>query len=637
MKPAHTHTRDAQARVLDELNFADTRDFDDVRRGFIATIPDAHADADAGGVAWSQREHAFLQGPAPETVHPSLWRMAQLNAVHGLFKVTDRIYQVRGFSLANVTFVEGDTGLIVVDPLTYVEHARAAFALYRAHRGERPVHAIVYTHSHRDHYGGAAGIVSAETARAQGIRVIAPEGFMEEAFSETILAGVPMRRRSLFQFGTTLPAGPMGHVDSGLGKAVGRGRDGLIPPTEVITHSNEALHIDGVDIVFQLTPGTEAPAEMNLFFPQFRALNLAENICHTMHNLCPLRGAKTRDALAWSRYLDEALHTYVPQVDVVLAQHQWPVWGAERIQEFVAGQRDMYRFLHDQTLRLMSHGLTPAEIGERLMLPNRLSRKWFARGYYGAVVHNVAAIYAHYMGPYDGNPAHLHPLPPVSAGAKYVAYMGGADAVVARARSDFESGEFRWVVEVMKHVIFAEPRHADARALSADAMEQLGYQSESATWRNAYLQAAHELRQPHRGGAHQTLPISADMVMLLPLSSFLEFLAIRVRGELAQDLQLRMNWTLIDEQGRAEHQRLTLSNGALNHLPGQHPTHTVDAVLTCSRAQLAMLLQNSHGLSQGLINGMDDGNLQVEGDRDAVTAFIGTLDQFDPMFNVVEP
>lgn len=637
MKPAHPYTRAAQTRALDELNFDDARDFDDARRGFIATWPDAHTPADAGGEAWSLRQYGFLNGPAPETVHPSLWRLARLNAEHGLFKVCERIYQVRGFSLANVTFVESDTGLIVVDPLTYVEHARAAFELYRAHRGDRPVRAIVYTHSHRDHYGGAAGIVSAESVRQQGIRVMAPNGFMDEAFAETILAGVPMRRRSLFQFGTVLPAGPMGHVDSGLGKGVGRGRDGLIPPNEIITRSNESVWIDGIEVIFQLTPGTEAPAEMNLYFPQLRALNLAENICHTMHNLCPLRGAKTRDALAWSRYLDEALHTYAPRVDVVLAQHQWPVWGQERIQEFVAGQRDLYRYLHDQTLRLMSHGLTPSEIGERLLLPNRLSRQWFARGYYGAVVHNVAAIYAHYMGPYDGNPAHLHPLPPSAAGAKYVAYMGGADAVVEKARGDFEEGEFRWVVEVMKHVIFADPGRADARALSADAMEQLGYQSESATWRNAYLQAARELRQPHRSGAHQTLPISADMVMLLPLGHFLEFLAIRVKGEEAQAISARFNWTLTDEDGRAEQQRLTLSHGALSHLPGSHGAGVVDADILTSRAQLAAMLQSPDGLQHGLLQGLKDGQMQVQGRRDLVEAFVLTLDQFDPMFNVVEP
>ncbi len=633
MKPAHSHTVAAQQKVLESLDFTDTRDFDDVRRGFIATLPDAHTLTDAGDVAWTQGEHAFIRGLAPDTVNPSLWRLAQLNAVHGLFQVCEGIYQVRGFSLANMTIVEGDTGLIVIDPLTYVEHARAALALYRAHRGERQVRAVVYTHSHRDHYGGAAGVVSPEQVKADHVRVIAPDGFMQEAFAETILAGVPMRRRSLFQFGTTLAAGPMGHVDSGLGKGVGRGRDGLIPPNEIIQRSGDPVFIDGVEVVFQLTPGTEAPAEMNLYFPKLRALNLAENICHAMHNLCPLRGAKTRDALAWSRYLDEALQHYGQKVDVVLAQHHWPVWGEARIQAFVAGQRDMYRFLHDQTLRWMSHGLTPSEIGEKLMLPNRLSRQWFARGYYGAVVHNVAAIYAHYLGPYDGNPAHLHPLPPTSSGAKYVAYMGGADAVVARARQDFEEGQFRWVVEVMKHVIFSDPAHLAARELSADAMEQLGYQSESATWRNAYLLAARELRHPHRAKAHQTLPISADMVMLLPLGSFVEFLAIRLNGEKAQDLQARINWTLTDEDGRTESQRLTLSNGALCNLPGQHAADQVDASIVTSRAQLALLLKSP----QDMLAALDNGSLSVQGKTDVLRDFFLMLDQFDPMFNVVEP
>ncbi len=633
VKQAHKHTVAAQQKVLASLDFSDSRDFDDARRGFIATLPDAHTLTDTGDVAWTQREHAFIQGKAPDTVNPSLWRLAQLNAIHGLFQVCDRIYQVRGFSLANMTLVESDTGLIVIDPLTYVEHAQAALALYRSQRGDRQVRAIVYTHSHRDHYGGAAGVVSPQQVADHAVRVIAPDGFMHEAFAENILAGVPMRRRSLFQFGTTLAAGPMGHVDSGLGKGVGRGRDGLIPPNEHIQRSGQALVIDGVEVVFQLTPGTEAPAEMNLFFPTLKALNLAENICHGMHNLCPLRGAKTRDALAWSRYLDEALVQYGHKIDVVLAQHHWPVWGQQRIQEFVAGQRDMYRFLHDQTLRWMSHGLTPSEIGEKLMLPNRLSRQWFARGYYGALVHNVAAIYAHYMGPYDGNPAHLHPLPPTASGAKYVDYMGGADAVVAKARVDFEQGAFRWVVEVMKHVVFADPTHMAARELSADAMEQLGYQSESATWRNAYLLAARELRQPHRGKAHQTLPISADMVMLLPLGSFLEFLAIRLNGEKAQDLQARFNWTLTEEDGRSQSQRLTLSNGALCHLPGQHREDQVDASIVTSRAQLIWLLKSP----EEMLAALNAGSLSVQGRVDMLKDFLLLLDQFDPMFNVIEP
>jgi alkyl sulfatase BDS1-like metallo-beta-lactamase superfamily hydrolase len=628
MKPAHPATRAAHARLRAELDFDDRRDYDDVRRGFIGTIPQAEFPARAGGLAWSQRPYAFVDGEAPDTVNPSLWRLSQLNRVHGLFEVAPRIYQVRGFCLANVTFVEGDTGLIVIDPLTFQEHAQAALALYAAHRGERPVRALVYTHSHRDHYGGARGVVSPEQIAAERIPVIAPVGFTEEAFSETMLAGVPMRRRSLFQFGTSLPPGPMSHVDSGLGKAVGRGADGLIPPNRLVREARERHVIDGVEIVFQLTPGTEAPAEMNLFFPGLRALNLAENACQTMHNLCPLRGAKTRDALAWARYLDEALEGFVPEADVVFAQHHWPVWGRERIVAFVAGQRDLYRYLHDQTLRWMSHGLTPAEIADRLMMPNRLSRQWFARGYYGAVAHNVAAIYAHYLGPFDGNPANLHPLPPEQSAAKYVEYMGGADAILARARRDFEAGAFRWVAEALKHVVFADPANEAARALAADAMEQMGYQAESATWRNAYLLGARELRARTRASAPASVPISGDVLALLPLCSFLEFLAVRVDGEAAQDLDARFDWQLDGD----ECQRVTLSNGALNHLPGSHGA-AAHAVVRTPRAQLAPLLQGR----DAFVRALDAGELDVEGDRALFRRFALTLDAFEPMFNVVEP
>jgi alkyl sulfatase BDS1-like metallo-beta-lactamase superfamily hydrolase len=610
-----------------ELDFSDQRDFEDAHRGFVGTLPDAHFLTGTGRVAWSMRDYGFIEGEAPDTVNPSLWRMAKLNRIHGLFRVAERIYQVRGFCLANVTFVEGDTGLIVIDPLTFEEHARAALELYRAHRGPRPVTAVIYTHSHRDHYGGVRGVISPQEVRERRVPVIGPAGFTEEAFSESILAGVPMRRRSLFQFGTSLEAGPMGHVDSGLGKAVGRGADGFIAPDLLIREPQERHVIDGVEIVFQLTPGTEAPAEMNFLFPGLRALNLAENACHTMHNLCPLRGAKTRDSLAWARFLDEALEAYVPQVDVVLAQHHWPVWGRERITEFVAGQRDLYRYLHDQTLRLASHGLTPREIGEALLMPNRLSRQWFARGYYGAVAHNVAAIYTHYLGPYDGNPAHLNPLPPQAAGRKYVEYMGGAGQVLERARRDFEAGEFRWVVEALNHLVFADPANMAARELSADAMEQLGYQAESATWRNAYLLAARELRNPVQA-APTGIPISPDVVALLPLRSFLEYLAIRVDGPRAQDLAARFDWHVGDE----ECQRLTLANGALNHLPGSHGDQA-QAVVRTPRAQLARLLQ---GRTE-LLRALDSGELDVRGDKALFRAFVETLDEFNPMFNVVEP
>lgn len=627
-KDAHPATLAAHDRLSQQLDFSDERDFDDARRGFIGTLPNAEIPALAGGLAWTQREHDFLDGSRPDTVNPSLWRMARLNRIHGLFRVTDRIYQVRGFCLANVTFVEGDSGLIVIDPLTFVEHAQAALALYSAHRGKRPVRAVIYTHSHRDHYGGVRGVVSPDEVREKGIAVVAPDGFTEEAFSESMLAGVPMRRRSVYQFGTALPAGPRAHVDSGLGKAVGRGADSFIAPNQLIRQARERHVIDGVEIDFQLTPGAEAPAEMNLFFPGLRALNLAENGCQTMHNLCPLRGAKTRDALAWSRYLDDALDAYVPRADVVLAQHHWPVWGSDRIRDYVSGQRDLYRYLHDQTLRLMSKGLTPAEIGEALMMPSMLSRQWFARGYYGAVAHNVAAIYAHYLGPYDGNPANLNPHPPQAAARRYVRYMGGPQLILEKAREDFDAGDFRWVVEVLKHVVFDDPGNVAARELCADAMEQLGYQAESATWRNAYLQAARELRNRGSRPAPASILISPDVVALLPLDKFLEFLAIRVDGPRAQDLATRIDWRLPE----GDCQRVTLSNGAFSHRSGSHGSEA-DAVITTPRDKLARLLQGPRQMLECL----DSGEIDVAGDCEAVRRLALALDEFEPMFNVIEP
>ena len=630
MKPAHTSTATANARILEELDFSDRRDFDDARRGFIATIPDAHIPADAGGVSWSMNSYGFLAGEAPGTVNPSLWRMSQLNAIHGLFQVAERVYQVRGFSLANVTFIEGDTGVIVIDPLQFTEHARAALALYREHRGERPVVAVIYTHSHRDHYGGVRGVIGPEDVK-NGVEVIAPFGFTEESFSESILAGVPMRRRALFQFGWSLEPGPMAHVDSGLGKAVGRGGDGFIAPTTLITQPVERRRVDGVEIVFHLTPGTEAPADMNMHYPQLRVLNLAENACHTMHNLCPLRGAKTRDALAWARYLDQALDAFVPHVDVVVVQHHWPVWGQERIREYVAGQRDMYRYLHDQTLRLMSHGRTPREIAAELLMPNKLSKQWFARGYYGAVAHNVEAIYAHYLGPYEGNPAQLNPLPPAEAAVKYLEYMGGADAVLRRAREDFDAGQFRWVAEALNHVVFADPAHREARELAADAMEQLGYQAESATWRNSYLLAARELRSTSAASTPKGVSISPDVIAILPFGSFLEYLGIRVNGEKAQHLEARFDWRLLDGDAVDAH-RISLSNGALNHLPGSHGPQA-DAVVEMTRGQLSKLSAGR----QALLGALDAGQLKIAGDAALFRSFLETLDEFDPMFNIIEP
>lgn len=630
MQAATRHTCQANAGMAAHLDFSDDACFNDAQRGFVGTIPNARIVDSKGFVVWDLSAYQFLEDTLPDSVNPSLWRQARLNNIHGLFEVVPGIYQVRGFDLANMTIIEGDSGIIIIDPLMLTQTAHAALSLYREHRGDRPVRAVIYSHSHPDHYGGVEGVMTSEQGASGDITVIAPDGFLEEAISETILAGVPMRRRSLFQFGPTLAPGPRGHVDSGLGKVTGRGSTSLIAPNQLITEATETHCIDGVNIVFQLTPETEAPAEMNFFFPDHGVLNLAENGCHTMHNLCPIRGAKTRDSLAWSRYLDDALNRFGDQTDVVIAQHHWPTWGRERVRRFVSEQRDLYRYLHDQTLRLMSHGMTPHEIADEITMPPGLENAWHARPYYGALAHNVRAIYCHYLGPYDGNPTNLNPLPPVAAGKRYVEYMGGADQVLQRARKDYDSGNYRWVVQVLHHVVFADPDNQAARQLAANAMEQLGYQAESSTWRNAYLLGAKELRhgapRAPRGGAGSITP---RVVAMMPISKFLDYLAIRINGPQAAGKLLHIDWTMTDS---GECHRLTLSHGALNHAPGSHGD-IAQATIRISRAELTRLVMSG----QPYVQALDEGEIQYTGDVDALRDLLSLLDTFYPMFSILEP
>lgn len=626
--PAHPITVARQLLTQNQLDFGDSTDFEDAWHGFIGSIDDALVTGARGRPVWNLGAYGFLdRSNAPPSVNPSLWRLARLNRLHGLFEVCPRIYQVRGFDIANITFVEGDTGLIVIDPLTFEESAQAALALYQQHRGVRPVRAVIYSHCHLDHYGGVHGVLDEAEVLAGRVPVIAPEGFVDELVAQNILAGVPVLRRSQFQFGTPLSPGVLSHVDSGLGKAMGKGTPGLILPTQHITRSGQRLRLDGVEIEFQLAPGHRA--EMSFFFPELRALNTAENACHTLHNLCPLRGARTRDALAWSRHLDEAIDRYAGQVDVVFAQHHWPVHGGDRVTAFMTEQRDLYRYLHDQTLRLMSHGLTPIEIAEQLLVPSGLEQKWHTRGYYGAVVDNVKAIYASYMGPYDGNPAHLNPLPPTEAGARYIECMGGMEAVLARAKKDYEQGHFRWVAEVMNHAVFADPGHAEARALAANALEQLGYLSESAAWRNSYLLAARELRQGRPSPRPPIGCVQASALARLPLPHVFDQLAIRIKGPAVSHLLLRIDWLLVDEA--VEH-RLTLSHGALSHRPGRHGAAAM-ATVRCSRAALKDALASTNGFTTALGNG----SIEVHGAVNQVRSLFQGLDCFDPAFAVVEP
>ena len=615
--------------VLDALPFGDTQDFDDARRGFLGSLPEVEIKNADGRVVWSLREYAFLsEEGAPPTVNPSLWRQARLNMGHGLFRVTERIYQIRGFDISNMTVIEGDRGIVVIDPLMSTEVARASLELYMQHRGRRPVTALVYTHSHVDHYGGVRGVVDEEDVRARRVEIWAPDGFMQAAVTENVLAGTVMVRRAQFQFGTTLPKGPRGQVDAGLGKVTSRGTVTLIPPTRTIVEPIETHRLDGVEVVFQLAPETEAPAEMHMFYPELRALNLAENATHNLHNVYPIRGAQVRDAKAWAKYLDEARDRFGRRADVVFAQHHWPVWDTPRILDFLARQRDLYKYLHDQTVRLMNHGYKAAEIAERLALPRSLAGTWHARGYYGTLSHNAKSVYQRYIGWYDANPANLNPLPPVERGRKYVEYMGGAEAAIRRAREDFARGEYRFVAEAMSHVVFADPGNVDARHLGADALEQLGYAAESATWRNAYLLGALELRQerPASGGR---APVSPDVVRAMSLDLFFDYLAVRLDGKRAEGRRLVIDWVFAD---LGQRYALNLENCALTYLADRR-SERPDATVTLERAVLTRLLLRELAVPDAVAKGL----ITIDGDASAVADLFGLLDDFTLMFEVIEP
>ena len=628
-RDAEPSTAAAQEAARKGLPFADRTDFDDAGAGFIATLPDAAIEGIGGRPVWSMKPYAFLEAAAtPPTVNPSLWRQAQLNAIHGLFKVADGIYQVRGFDISNMTLVEGASGIIVIDPLLTTEVARAGLELYFQHRPRKPVTAVIYSHSHADHFGGVKGVTSDADVAAGRTHVYAPEGFMEHAVAENIIAGNAMSRRAQFQFGPLLAPGPRGQVDAGLGKNLSRGTFSLIAPTDSIARMLDKRTIDGVEVIFQLTPGTEAPAEMNMYFPAARVLDMAENTTHTLHNLYTLRGAEVRDARAWSRYISDALEAFGAKTDVLIAQHHWPTRGTARIQAYLKRQRDLYKFVHDQTVRLLNQGYTPNEIAAALRLPSTLANDWAAREYYGTLSHNSKAVYQKYLGWYDANPAHLDELPPVEAARKYVEYMGGAQAVLERAREDFKRGNYRWVASVVTHVVYADPVNREARALAADALEQLGYQSEAGTWRNAYLFGALELRNGvTKLPAISTL--SADALQAVPLDLFFDFLGVRLNAGRADGKRIVLNWNFTDTQQRYV---LNLENAALTHTAGM-PAADADASLDLTRTTLAAITLRKTTFADAVKNGA----IQVTGDPRKLLELLSLLDEFEPMFEVVEP
>lgn len=633
-KEATKTTKMAQERVLNALPFSDQQDFEDARRGFIAA-PTLPLRDEKGVPVWNLAPYEFLKREqAPDTVNPSLWRQARLNMEHGLYKVTDRIYQVRGLDLSNMTLVEGDTGLIVIDSLLSKENAAAALELYYAQvpapdGKRRPIKAVIYSHSHADHYGGVKGVIDEKDVQNGNVAVLAPEGFLEEAVSENVLAGNAMKRRGVYMYGALLPRGEKGQVDAGLGKTTSSGTTTLIPPTDTIRKTGETRTIDGVVIEFQMAPGTEAPAEMLLYFPQFKALCAAEDATHTLHNLYTLRGAKVRDAAKWWRTLDETVDLFADRSDIVFAQHHWPRWGKESVRAFLTAQRDGYKFLHDQTLRLANQGYTPLEISEQLALSPSLARQWHLRDYYGTVSHNVKAVYQFYLGWYDGNPAHLHPLPPSEAGARYVEFMGGTEAVIEKARASFAKGEYRWVAEVMNHVVFAAPDNKEARALQADALEQLGYQAESGPWRNEYLMGARELREGIPTALRPTAVGNADTAAAMTTEMMLDFMSVHLNAPRAEGKLLRINWK---QPNSEERYTLTLENSVLLYKKDRS-FEAPDATLTLSRNGLMAVVTGRSTMDEEL----KSGRAYVEGNAGSVTELFGVLDTFDPMFPIVTP
>ncbi|MCY1286002.1 putative alkyl/aryl-sulfatase YjcS [compost metagenome] len=629
-KPASDATRSANQAVLAALPFSDKQDFENARRGFIAK-PDTLTIKDANGkVVWdleSYKQYIALDKPAPDSVNPSLWRHAQLSMEYGLFKVTDGIYQVRGYDVSNITFIEGKTGWIVFDPLLSQETAKAAYELVSQHLGKKPVVAVVYSHSHIDHFGGVRGIVDEADVKAGKVRIVAPKDFSELAVSENVIAGNAMARRAVYMFGALLPRNPQGGVNAGMGVTVSTGSTTLIQPTDEIEKTGQELTLDGVKMVFQMTPGTEAPVEMHTYFPDAKAMWMAENATNNMHNLYTLRGAQVRDALQWSKYLGETIDLFGDKTEVKFQSHHWPLWGQAQIDDYLKKQRAIYKYIHDQSVRMLNQGMNGEEIAEAIELPPELESFWPGRGVYGTLKHNAKAVYQRYMGWYDANPANLDKLPPQAAAKKYVEYMGGSAAVLAKAKGDFAKGEYRWVAEAAKQVVFAEPDNVEAKNLLADSFEQMGYQAESGPWRSVYLQGAYELRNgvPSAGGS---VTASPDVIRAMTPELLFDYLAVRLNGERAAGRKLVLNYHFTDLD---KHYALTVENGVLTYV--DRADAKADVGLTMSKSTLEDIQLGKATLEQKVASG----ELKFDGRPQAFAEFMGLLDKFDFWFNIATP
>ncbi len=618
-------TKAEHAKVLAARNFADTRDFDFADRGFVATRKDPLIATAAGQPVWNLAAFDFLKEAGSETVNPSLWRQGQLMAKHGLYQVSDNIWQVRGFDLANITFVKGATGWIVIDTLGSNETAKAALELANEQLGVRPVLAVIYTHSHTDHFAGTAGLVALEDVRSGKVQVIAPKGFLDAAVGENVIAGPAMQRRAIYQFGIPLPKGEQGLVNAGIGPGLSTGTTSLIPPTREIGATGEALNIDGVNMLFQFTPGTEAPAEMNVWFPDWKIVDMAENANATQHNILTPRGAVVRDTKVWAEGLTESLRLF-GEAEILLTSHGWPRWGNGVIRDYLGKHRDAYAYLHDQTVRLMNKGLNGDEIAAQLTLPAELENEWYDRPYYGSLSFNSRAVYQFYMGWYDANPVNLAPMPPADTGKRYVAAMGGATKVKTEARAAYDAGEYAWAAELLNHVVMADGADTEAKDLLARSYDQLGWQAEPSTWRNIYLTGAKELREGV--GAPRANPASQMAALAnLPLGSLIDLLSVRLDPAKAAGQSVKLAFVLTDSDERTY---ITIANGVLVHEEIAAPG-PVDATLTLTRADF---LGGIFG-GQPLPAKIQSGAVKLEGNPQALLKLGQWMEPPNPVFPIV--
>jgi alkyl sulfatase BDS1-like metallo-beta-lactamase superfamily hydrolase len=621
------HTLKVLEAARKDLPFSDTRDFDEEKKGFIAAPDFWQIKNRDGAVIWDmERYKFFLEGKDFPSIHPSLQRQSTLNMNYGLYKVMEGVYQVRGFDLANISFVKGDTGWIIFDPLTAEETARAALELVNEKLGKFPVKAVVYSHSHGDHWGGVRGVIDEADVRAGKVQIIAPRDFMLHTISENVYAGNAMNRRLFYQYGILLPASPFGHAGQGLAQNVASGNVTLIAPTHVVEKDIEELTVDGVKMIFQNTPGTEAPAEMNTYFPDKKLLWMAENVTSTFHNIYTLRGAPVRDALRWSKYINEALHLFGKEAEVMFASHHWPRWGNERIQEVLRGQRDLYANINNQTLHLANQGVTINQVHNVYKTPKGISDNWFNRGYHGSPEHNSRGVINRFLGFWDANPATLIPLSPTDSAPLYVEMMGGSKKIMAKGKELHDKGEYMQAQEILNKLVLAEPQNQAAKDLLADVYEQIGYQQENPGLRNSYLAGAFELRSgiPEGEIVDSSGP---DVVRAMSTELFLDFLGIRMDTDKAAEMAFTINLVIPDN---GEKFIVELSNATLTNIEG-FQAEDADLTITINRTDLEPVMMGVKTLEAQIA----DGTAKVEGDTSIIGKLASTLVVFDPRFEIL--